>query len=179
VDGAQDETARFDQLWRDCHARVKRFLVGLTWDERAAEDLLDETFVTVLLKPDRVPWDNPLPWLYAVARNHYRNHYRRLGRRAETALEQRHIDGLEYDGGLGLSELQLDVARAGSSLSSAAWEGLSLRFIHGFDDHQIAEILGTSPANVRKSRSRAVQRLRDALQGRERCAGSRAMKAEG
>jgi RNA polymerase sigma factor (sigma-70 family) len=116
-----------------------------------------------------------LPWLYAVARNQWRNHRRKLGRRAETALEQRHVDLVDHDGGLGLSELQMDVARAGSRLPAVAWVGLTLRFAHGFADHEIADILGISQANVRKMRSRSVQKLRRALEDADRRVGGPAV----
>src|SRR5436309_3249811 len=69
---------RFEQIYEE-HRQAVRAFVRRRAPESVVEDVLSETFLVCWRKLDRVP-DEPLPWLYAVARKPLANQRRRLAR---------------------------------------------------------------------------------------------------
>src|SRR5881398_3652554 len=69
---------RFEQIYEE-HREAVRAFVRRRAPESVVEDVLSETFLVCWRKLDRVP-DEPLPWLYAVARKTLANQRRRLAR---------------------------------------------------------------------------------------------------
>src|SRR5438477_851680 len=69
---------RFEQIYEE-HREAVRLFVRRRAPEVLVEDVVSETFLVCWRKLDRVP-DEPLPWLYAVARKTLANQRRRLAR---------------------------------------------------------------------------------------------------
>src|ERR671924_1511904 len=69
---------RFEQIYEE-HREAVRSFVRRRAPESVVEDVVSETFLVCWRKLDRVP-EEPLPWLYAVARKTLANHRRRLAR---------------------------------------------------------------------------------------------------
>jgi hypothetical protein len=69
---------RFERIYED-HREVVRAFVRRRAPESVVEDVVSETFLVCWRRLDRVP-DEPLPWLYAVARKTLANQRRRLER---------------------------------------------------------------------------------------------------
>jgi len=69
---------RFEQIYEE-HREAVRVFVRRRAPDSMVEDVVSETFLICWRKLDRVP-DEPLPWLYAVARKTLANQRRRLAR---------------------------------------------------------------------------------------------------
>ncbi len=126
-----------------------------------AEDVAAETFTVAWRKIDTVPAEEPLPWLYAVARRVLANHRRGNGRRERLAALLRTDDvstplhaGEDHDGPAFVAMASLPPADQ-ELLRLVAWEELG--------NQQIAAVLGITPNAVAIRLHRARARFADAL----------------
>jgi RNA polymerase sigma-70 factor (ECF subfamily) len=143
---------RFEQIY-DEHREAVRAFVRRRAPEAVVDDVVSETFLVCWRRLDRVP-DEPLPWLYSVARKTLANQRRRLER------EER-LGGAAFAPATAAPELVGDSALAAAFAALAerdrevlrlvAWEGLSLG--------QAAVVLGCSPVACRVRYHRAKTRL--------------------
>jgi RNA polymerase sigma-70 factor (ECF subfamily) len=78
-----DSESRFRALFELAYPSLCRYARyrGLTGPD--AEDLVAQTLEIAWRRIDDVPADDPMPWLYAVARNQWLNHHRRQRRRRD------------------------------------------------------------------------------------------------
>ena len=145
---------QFEELYAE-HYKAVRAYVRRRAPESVVDDVVSDTFLVCLRKLDRVP-DEPLPWLYAVARKTLANHRRRLAREAPAAAavaadEPEPVgDGALAAAFAGLSDRDREVLRL------VAWEGLSLR--------EAAAVLGCSAVACRVRFHRAKARLAERLE---------------
>jgi RNA polymerase sigma-70 factor, ECF subfamily len=128
---------RFEQIYAEQHDPVRAY-VRRRVAEDAVDDVVSETFLVCWRKLDRVP-DDPLPWLYAVARKTIANHRRKLARQAPPRAAVGGDPEPVGDGALAaafaaLSERDREVLRL------VAWEGLSLR--------EASVVLGSPPSHA-------------------------------
>src|SRR5213082_1055541 len=90
----------FEEFFKDEHVRLLRALFLVTGTEHEAEDLMQEAFVKVWERWDRVrAMDDPTGYLYRTAMNAFRSRVRRAltaARRAVTMGEQ-HDDFARID----------------------------------------------------------------------------------
>jgi RNA polymerase sigma-70 factor (ECF subfamily) len=128
------------------------------------EDVVADTFLVCWRKLERVP-DEPLPWLYAVARKTLANQRRAAARQTTRAIGEISEEPVLFEGdaALGgafsrLSERDQEVLRL------VAWEGLSLR--------EAATVLGCSAVACRVRFHRAKRSLAERLQAVERHAAT-------
>jgi RNA polymerase sigma-70 factor (ECF subfamily) len=151
---------RFDQIYEE-HRETVRAFVRRRAPESVVEDVVSETFLVCWRKLDRIP-DEPLPWLYAVARKTLANHRRRLAREqrvgaadpVSTIAEPEPVgDTVLAAAFAALSERDREVLRL------IAWEGLSLS--------QAAVVLGCSALACRVRYHRAKTRLARRLEAAE------------
>ena len=149
------DAAAFSRLYRR-HARaVLRYAWGRMGSAPAAEEMLQETFLTAWQKRDsaRIVDDSVLPWLLTVCRNHSLNEARRARQRATVALP--------------------DVAAVVAPTDELAWMGVELAklsaldrticrlcLVEGRSYEEAAAILTTTPAALGKRLQRARARLR-------------------
>src|SRR5207253_9040441 len=77
---------RFEQIYEE-HREAVRVFVRRRAPESVVEDAVSETFLVCWRKLDRVP-DEPLPWLYAVARRTLANQRRRLAREQRVGVAE-------------------------------------------------------------------------------------------
>jgi len=149
IDGVM---GRFEHIYEE-HRDAVRAYIRRRAPESLVEDVVSETFIVCWRKLERVP-EEPLPWLYAVARKTLANQRRRLARerRVHPAVPTALVGEPEPVGDsalaaafAGLSERDREVLRL------VAWEGLSLA--------QAAVVLGCSSVACRVRFHRAKTRL--------------------
>lgn len=152
--------------------RIYSLAARLLGNRAAAEDVVQEVFLKVHRAADRLDPDrDPLPWLTAIAYNTCRDHWR--SREERTAARALPLDGEAagslVDGGddpeaeaLGGERARL-VQEAIMRLPEDLRAVVILRDYHGLGHEEIAEVVGTSHAAVRKRYSRALARLADDL----------------
>ncbi|MEZ6006510.1 MAG: sigma-70 family RNA polymerase sigma factor [Planctomycetota bacterium] len=128
-----------------------------------AEDLLQETFLTAIVRADAFDATRPLvPWLVGILRNHARVHGRR-GRRA-AGLEGAQPEPVDVS-----ADAWMDVAWSGAigeiveTLPDPYRQVLVLRLRHDRTPVEIAMLLDLSPATVRSQIHRGLDLLRRRL----------------
>jgi RNA polymerase sigma-70 factor (ECF subfamily) len=130
-------------------------------DERAAEDATQETFSRVFARLDRVPDDRAaLFWIYRVATNVCLNELRRRRRRPEAVASP---TAAAAPASLDPESLLVDravvaslVAEAPEELGVVAW----LHYRDGFEQAEIAEIVGVSRRTVASRLAEFLRRAR-------------------
>jgi RNA polymerase sigma-70 factor (ECF subfamily) len=158
---SRDRENAFDALFAEHYEEVLAYVVRRA-PVANAEDALAETFLVAWRRADQLP-DDPLPWLYGVARRVLSNP--RRGDRRRRALTARLIsrsldsgprweppDGLSLELVEGLASLSEHEREAGLLV---AWEGL--------DPARAAVAAGCTAAAFRVRLHRARRRLSGAL----------------
>lgn len=69
----------FEKLYLDWYKALLRYIYRLTLDKQAAEEILQETFLTAYKKIEFLRrHENPSGWLYVTAKNITRNYLRKM-----------------------------------------------------------------------------------------------------
>jgi RNA polymerase sigma-70 factor (ECF subfamily) len=140
---------RFEQIYSEHRDAVTAY-VRRRAPESLVEDVVSETFLVCWRKLDQVP-DEPLPWLYAVARKTLANARRKLERRPPVDQVAAFVEPAPVgDNTLAAAFAELS-ERDREVLRLVAWEGLSLR--------QAATVLGCTAVACRVRYHRAKSRL--------------------
>lgn len=132
--GIESEPARlrrgdadaFDALLTRYQNRLYRYLLRLTADPAAAQDLFQETWLKVITRIHQYDESRPFePWLFRVARNLTLDHLRKARQRASTSLPTRAASG----GSRGLARKGPGRSSGSSSTKGgASWNAMSRRF---------------------------------------------------
>ncbi len=158
------DPSAFEALYDRHHRSVFTFLLRSLGDRRAAEEVLQETFLRVFTHRESYqPTATFKTWLFTIARNLVIDQLR--GRGAAPELEA--AEGLETVADPAATPLeQLEGAELGEKLeaalvrlSPAYREVLLLSRFAELNHQQIAEITGLSPSAVRVTLHRALRRL--------------------
>jgi RNA polymerase sigma-70 factor (ECF subfamily) len=159
----QSAEERFQEIYRRHRPAVVAYARRRVSADNA-DDVVAETFLVCWRKLECVP-EEPLPWLYAVARKTLANQRRAAARQTTRALVELAGEAVvfERDPALGgafsrLSERDQEVLRL------VAWEGLLLR--------EAATVLGCSAVACRVRFHRAKRRLAGRLEALERQAAT-------
>lgn len=155
-------------LYEAHRAELFGFLVRMTRDRAAAEDLLQDTFLQLVREANagRMP-DSVRPWLYRVAANEAINRSRRgavLGRLLSLLPERRQPASPEDEMLRSERDAELHVALA--ELAPDARAALLLA-AQGFDGREIAACIARTEGATRTLLSRSRVRLRLALETEE------------
>jgi RNA polymerase sigma factor (sigma-70 family) len=154
--------ARFDAIFTRHQRPVLAYAMRRTSTLADAEDAAAETFAIAWRKLASVPVDDPLPWLYAVARRVLANQRRGHGRRERLAAFLKVEEDVATPLRLG-EDLDGPAFRALASLSPSDQEVLRLHAWEELPNHQIAQVLGITPNAVAIRLHRARARLAAAL----------------
>jgi RNA polymerase sigma factor (sigma-70 family) len=133
----------------------------------AAEDIASDTFLAALevWTYKGIP-DNPVAWLYTVAKNKARNYLKRQAVFSEKIASRYHEDpGVPAeidlsDDNITDSQLQMLFALCPPSIPVEAQIGLSLRILCGFGIEEIANAFLTNQETISKRLFRAREKLR-------------------
>jgi RNA polymerase sigma-70 factor (ECF subfamily) len=162
--------ASLERLFQAHAESLYAFLVYRTGDRQLAADLLADTFERALRSSSRFDASrgSEKNWVYAIAVNLVRDHARRQ-RTEMSALELvgAHDSRRVNDGGLGAVEDRDLLVRALTTLSDDEREAIALRFGSDLKLREVARVLGDQESAVEKRISRALKKLREALQSRE------------
>jgi RNA polymerase sigma factor (sigma-70 family) len=153
--------ARFDALFTEHQRPVLAYAMRRTQTLADAEDVAAETFAIAWRKIEAVPAEEPLPWLYAVARRVLANHRRGNGRRERLAALL-HVEDVATPMHAG-EDRDGPAFAALASLSPADQELLRLVAWEELGNQQIAAVLGITANAVAIRLHRARSRLADAL----------------
>lgn len=165
------DAAAFTQLYERHRLGLFRFLMGLCGDQAIAEEVFQETWMS-LIRSESVQREAAVlfkTWLYQIARNRLIDHWRKQGKylqHEEVFDEQLHdqaIDEPDPERQLSLSQDQARIQAALADLPAEQREVFLLRAHSDLELHEIAELTRT-PAETVKSRLRyALQKMRRLL----------------
>lgn len=165
------DAAAFTQLYERHRLGLFRFLMGLCGDQAVAEEVFQETWMS-LIRSESLQREAAVlfkTWLYQIARNRLIDHWRKQGRhqqREEAFDEQLHDQAMaepDPERQLSLSQDQVRIQAALADLPAEQREVFLLRAHGDLELHEIAELTRT-PAETVKSRLRyALQKLRRLL----------------
>ena len=155
---------RFERLYEQHSDAVTRYCIRRVRNAALADDACSETFLVAWRRLDHVP-DEPLPWLFAVARRVVGNLVRGDARRE--ALNRRL--SATAGGSTGPAEQHDDpeLESALADLREPDREALMLVYWDGLTSAEAAAAMGTTPAAVRVRLYRARRRLALALRTRQ------------
>jgi RNA polymerase sigma-70 factor (ECF subfamily) len=164
---AQKDRKAFAQLFAHFAPRVKTYMLRLGATPQAAEELSQETMMTLWRKAELFDPEGASAsgWIYTIARNLRRDRLRRENHPAETMPDLGVVpeEVLRPDAAFDLIDLESRVREAVTSLSEEQQRVVQLSF---FEDKPHAEIASTLniPLGTVKSRLRlAMKHLRTIL----------------
>ena len=166
---AQDGNSEaFGQLYDAYMERIYRFVYFRVEDQQTAEDITSQVFLKAWNNLDRFSFSRTpyLAWLYTIAHNAVIDHYRT--RKVTTALDdvqlsqQDHAEAVENEIDQ-TSEMKL-VKEALQMLTDDQQKVLTLKFIEGMSNHEIASHLGKREGAIRALQMRGLQALAKQLE---------------
>lgn len=150
------------QLFDGLAPDLTRLATQLVGDAHLAEDIVQETFLTVVERPEAYDRTRPLkPWLIGILVNRARTARRRLGRNPEPdLLVEREVATPDQE--LGHAETLEELDRALAELPDSLRAVVEAR-LAGEDPASLAERLGLSRGALRVRLHRGLQRVRALL----------------
>lgn len=138
-------TAGFESFFLAEHSRLYRALYVMTGSVHEAEELMQEAFVSVWERWDRVArLEDPEGYLYRTAMNEFRSRYRRARTAVKQALQAREPRDLYAEA----DDRDL-VARALRALAPRQRAALVLTQLLDLSSEEAGRLLGISAASVR------------------------------
>lgn len=154
----------FENLYRNYHPRLTRFLERVTHRPGLVEELLNDTMLVVWKHAERYHGGSKVStWIFAIA---YRKALKALSRREEAcALELPEAESTEPgpEQCVGAQEVQALLLQALQSLSADHRAVLELTYFQDQSCAEIAEVLGCPVATVKTRMFYARRRLRTLL----------------
>jgi RNA polymerase sigma-70 factor (ECF subfamily) len=147
---------------------VLRVAFHLAREAADAEDLLQQTFVTAIENSPRFDASRRLvPWLLGILSNHARTLARWRGRAPRTGTDAAGVGAVRAASPVDVPlEWSAEIASAVDALGDPYRETLILRYRHGLEPAEIADLLRRPPATVRSHLHRGLARLRERLEPR-------------
>ena len=144
--------------------RLLRLAIQLAGEPNAAEDLVQETFLTAIERAGRYDPGKPLlPWLTGILANQARRSRRERGREPDPErLGPRPVPGTPLEEAE-RAELEAALARFAAELPEPYREPVVLRLRYGLAPAAIADALERSPGTVRVQLHRGLELLRRTL----------------
>jgi RNA polymerase sigma factor (sigma-70 family) len=161
--GTAERPATFEGFFEAERTRLLRALYLLTGNREEAEEVLQDSFIAVWERWERVgPMDDPTGYLYRTALNKHRSRVRRAGRAARRAVAQAH-------GGDGFAEAddRVAIGRALTDLSPRRREAIVLTELLGYGSAEAGRLMGVADATVRRLAQDARAELRTSLEVRD------------
>ena len=158
-----------ERIFREHSRRVVSAAYRVTGNSQDAEDVLQTVFMRLVRREGGTQLgDNPSAYLHRAAVNAGLDVVRSRRSARSTPLEESEgklTAGEESapDRTIGSNEIKNEVRKALSRLSPRSAEIFALRYFEGYDNHEIADMLGSSRSTVAVILHRARQRVRESI----------------
>jgi RNA polymerase sigma-70 factor (ECF subfamily) len=165
VEAAQQDPARFADLYEINFERVYAYITRRVQDRSEAEDLTAEVFHHALANLKRFEWRG-IPfsaWLYRIAANLISDRWHRSGREVsdETQIELAQASPTEIEE----VERRATIFRLVDDLPPDQKQVLVLRFVEEKSIKEVARKIGKTEGAVKQLQFRAVSNLRARMEG--------------
>ena len=158
-----------EHIFRDHAPRVLAAAHRVTGSSQDAEDVLQTVFLRLVRRGGGILQEgNPAAYLHRAAVNAGLDVVR--ARRSSRSMPLETVESAVADPQasdpatkLGSSEIRSEVRKALAQLSPRADEIFALRYFEGYDNHEIAGMLGSSRSTVAVILHRARQRVRETI----------------
>lgn len=154
---ASAQAPTFEDLFAAQHERLYRALYLIIGNRHEAEELMQDAFVKVLERWERI--DNPAGYLYRAAFNSTRSRFRRLQLAAKRTLT---AAGAEDP--FAAADLRDEVVRSMRELPERQRTALVLVDLLDYKSDEAATVLGVTPATVRSLASHARAALKISME---------------
>lgn len=175
---AAGDHAAFAELYRRTHAHLFGLALRMLGREAAAEDVLQEAFVSVWKNAagyrSRIDGEEvqPMTWLIAIARNKALDALRARTRRRETELPEALADG-DDDAQSAPSALELfdratqalRIESCLGGLDGSHRQSLALAYYQGLSHSEVAAQMGAPLGSVKAWIRRGLEKLKSCLAG--------------
>jgi RNA polymerase sigma factor (sigma-70 family) len=158
VEYCQGDRSAFTALYRRHAAAVIRYAWSIVHDRVAAEEVLQDTFLTAWDKrrASHIVDESFLPWLLVVCRNHARNAVRKAAKHGAVSIERVTVRVSDPPDELAWIAVEIDRLSASDQLLCR------LCLMEGYSYAEAARILDTTQAAVGKRLQRVRARLAQA-----------------
>ena len=157
----------FDRLYRDTYPRLLRTVYAVLGDLAAAEDCVQEAFVRAYKAWPRYEPERPAPaWLHQIAVNTAIS-YRRKQKLRQVGELVRRLGRPATAGDPADVAARSDLVQALAAQPPKAAAAFVLRYYHGYNNRELAAMLGVSERSIgewlRRVRNDLQKRLEDEL----------------
>lgn len=157
----------FEQLYRNYHPRLTRFLASFTRRPELAEEALNETMIVVWSKPEKYNGASKVStWIFAIA---YRKALKAMRGQDEPVADPDADRRPSLEPGpeqlLGQRQVQQALLGAMDQLSADHRAVVDLTYFHEFGYREIAEVVGCPVDTVKTRMFHARRRLKTLLAG--------------
>lgn len=155
----EDLGSGFEAFFNAEHARLLRALYVITVDVAEAEDVMQEAFVKVWERWERVrSMEEPIGYLYRTAMNVLRSRFRRAAVRA-----RRWVGAAPDQDGFGEAEARTILEPALAALTPRQREAIALTELLGYPSEEAGRLMRITGATVRVLAAQGRARLREAI----------------
>lgn len=152
VTEAMDRTLDFEDFYRAHRDRLVRSLALGLGDSALAAEAVDEAMARAFQRWGKVSaYDNPAGWVYRVARNWATSSLRRLRFRSSSPVPEMAMEDSPVD-----DTVRSELAR----LSEPTRQVIVLRYLLGWSQQEIAEVLDLNLGTVKSRINRGLEQLR-------------------
>ena len=163
----EQQHERFTRLWTETQPSVAGYLHALVGNRDTAENLLQETALTLLRKFGEFDPERPfLPWALGIAKLQLLTHRRDSARSRSVALDDELLErftAMWGDVDASLRDEQAALATCLEQLAPRAQEVVRLRYFDALNSTQVAQRLGSNAGSVRVLLQRVRQQLRECI----------------
>lgn len=160
---AQGEKDALASLYERTHSAVYGFAMSLSHCPADAEDVLQETYINVYSAAERyVPKGKPMAWIMTIAKNLAKMRLREVKKDCE--LPEEDWSGYLADNPSVSSDERILLQKALDILSAEQKQIVMLHAVAGIKHREIAKLLDMPIATVLSKYSRAVNKLRHAME---------------
>ncbi len=132
---------------------IFRYILSITHDPHLAEDILQDTFVQLIVGGIRFDPGKEQAWLYKVARNKCFDVLKRNKKQQEISVSAPYVEDQKWD--------YIELI---SPLSAIEQEIVTLKIVSGLSHKEISKIVGLTIAGTKKRYERAIKKLRDEME---------------
>jgi RNA polymerase sigma-70 factor, ECF subfamily len=159
------EAIDFEALYRTSRDDVYAYVAGMVRDRASAEEVTAAAFERALTRRSsyRPGRGSPRAWLFGIARNAAYDELRRRGR-TEPVANPEERSAPQGDATAEVAVRRAALADALARLSREERELVALRFEAGLSGAETGAVLGISESNVGTRLSRAMAKLREAME---------------